>query len=94
MDAKNKVAGADNRKELQYFSGLSGQFQEDRPQQTEMETVMTMKRKQAKPNKNVQCCHCGLMGHSRNTSKSTETMRNKKCSNTKVEHVYGSYLKA
>jgi hypothetical protein len=68
-DGKRKLEN-ENRKDLQYSSGMSGPFAEDSTQQSTNEepTVRKKRRKTRKERESMKCGHCGRMGHLRTTS--------------------------
>jgi hypothetical protein len=68
----------ENRKGLQYSSGMSGPFAEDSKEQSTNEepTVRKKRRKTRKERKSLKCGHCGIMGHLRTSSK--DCLKNKR----------------
>jgi hypothetical protein len=62
---------ANNRKGLQYASGMVGPFQEDNTNEPSVDTVHIKKKKRelsVKEQKNQVCSHCFRLGHSRPTA--------------------------
>ena len=72
---ERKKLAKDNRKDLNYASGLTGPFKDDNEQGGNKETELTEK-KRAKNKKTKEkaaattCPHCGILGHSRRNSRS------------------------
>jgi hypothetical protein len=76
-EGKRKLVN-ENRKGLQYSSGMSGPFAEDSKEQSTNEepTVRKKRRKTRKERKSLKCGHCGIMGHLRTSSK--DCLKNKR----------------